>query len=78
MGGVALDLIDRPAVLEAFGRIKGKVARAASEADFLGVTVQKMLRFNYQNSYEVLLGTTSDPQFGALTTRHSALVVNLC
>jgi acetyltransferase len=61
VGGVQLSLRDEQAVLEAFDRIEATVRERAGEGHFLGVTVQPMLRLE---GYEVILGSSIDPQFG--------------
>ena len=57
VGGVRLNLKDADAVREAFEGIR---ARVAAE-DFLGVTVQPMVRLD---GYELILGASADAQFG--------------
>lgn len=57
VGGVALNLPDAASVRAAFRRIRS----AAPPADFLGVTVQPMIR---QDGYELILGSSIDSQFG--------------
>jgi acetyltransferase len=57
VGGVKLDLRDGPAVTEAYRA----VASAVGRDDFLGVTVQPMVR---RQGYELILGSSIDPQFG--------------
>ena len=57
LGGVRLNLKDADAVREAFEGIR---ARVAAE-DFLGVTVQPMVRLD---GYELILGASADAQFG--------------
>ncbi|MEB3295716.1 MAG: bifunctional acetate--CoA ligase family protein/GNAT family N-acetyltransferase [Synechococcales bacterium] len=58
VGGVQLNLVDAEAVRWAFDRITSHVAAA----DCLGVTVQPMIRIH--DSYELILGSSIDPQFG--------------
>jgi len=61
VGGVKLDLRTPEAVRKAFEEIEaGAVARAGAES-FQGVTVQPMVRLD---GYELILGTSVDPQFG--------------
>lgn len=57
VGGVELDLADTEAVREAFERIRG----AVDESGFDGVTVQPMVDVG---GYELILGSSLDPQFG--------------
>ncbi|MCG3149932.1 MAG: Protein lysine acetyltransferase Pat [Verrucomicrobiae bacterium] len=57
VGGVKLNLANATAVKNAFVAIKGKV----SAKDFLGVTVQPMVKLD---GYELILGCSLDPQFG--------------
>ena len=61
VGGVQLNLKDEQAVRSAFETIQGSVTQKASAADFLGVTVQPMVRLE---GYELILGSSIDPQFG--------------
>ncbi len=61
VGGVKLNLPDEAAVRSAFRSIKTSVAEKASLNDFLGVTVQPMAKLD---GYELILGSTVDPQFG--------------
>ncbi|MBI4673233.1 MAG: bifunctional acetate--CoA ligase family protein/GNAT family N-acetyltransferase [Chloroflexi bacterium] len=62
VGGVKLNLRDAAAVREAFHAIQTSVSEKASAADFGGVTVQPMLKLG--DGYELILGSTLDPQFG--------------
>jgi acetyltransferase len=57
VGGVQLNLQDEEAVRAAHERIRVGVAAE----DFLGVTVQPMVRLD---GYELILGSSLDPQFG--------------
>jgi len=57
VGGVRLNLRDEAAVREAYAAIRA----AVKDPDFLGVTVQPMVRVD---GYELILGATADPQFG--------------
>jgi acetyltransferase len=59
--GVRLNLQNAGAVREAFEQIRQSVAQRAGEENFLGVTVQPMVR---QHGYELILGCSLDPQFG--------------
>jgi acetyltransferase len=61
VGGIALNLKDAAAVRAAFGEIRRNVAARASEADFLGVTVQPMIA---REGYELIVGSSLDAQFG--------------
>lgn len=61
VGGVQLNLMTAEAVRAAYGQIQELVAQRASAENFLGVTVQPMIR---QRGYELILGCTLDPQFG--------------
>jgi acetyltransferase len=62
VGGVHLNLQDAEAVKAAYHAIYHSVTAKFSEADFLGVTVQQML--SPDGSYELILGSSIDPQFG--------------
>ncbi len=57
VGGVKLGLKDEAAVRRAFDEIRSGVPAA----DFLGVTVQPMVRLD---GYELILGASADAQFG--------------
>lgn len=59
VGGVKLNLRDEDAVRYAYRQIKG----AVPPADFEGVSVQQMIA---NNGYEVILGSSIDPQFGPI------------
>lgn len=61
VGGVVLNLRNAESIREAFETIRKKVTELHSERDFLGVTVQKMVRLE---GYEIILGSSVDPQFG--------------
>jgi acetyltransferase len=61
VGGVQLNLQDGEAVRSAFEAIKKGVTEKASAADFLGVTVQPMVKLE---GYELIIGSSIDPQFG--------------
>jgi acetyltransferase len=61
VGGVHLNLYDAHAVRNAYRLIKASVLARGSERDFLGVTVQPMIR---QSGYELILGSTTDSQLG--------------
>src|SRR5581483_4682157 len=61
VGGVKLELRDPDAVRAAYHSIAASVAEKARAADFLGVTVQPMLK---ADGYELILGSSVDAQFG--------------
>ncbi|MGB6945581.1 MAG: bifunctional acetate--CoA ligase family protein/GNAT family N-acetyltransferase [Bryobacteraceae bacterium] len=61
VGGVRLNLLDEAAVRAAYEAIAESVAKIANESDFLGVTVQPMVR---AEGYELILGSSIDSQFG--------------
>lgn len=61
VGGVHLNLKDAAAVRSAFQSIEDTVSKKASKADFLGVTVQPMIKMF---GYELIVGSSIDPQFG--------------
>jgi acetyltransferase len=61
VGGVRLNLGDADAVRKAFSAIQESVSRVASAADFLGVSVQPMVKLD---GYEIIIGASPDPQFG--------------
>ncbi len=62
VGGVRLDLDTADEVRHAFDTMEASVAEKFSPEDFLGVTVQPMLKVN--DGYELILGSSPDPQFG--------------
>jgi acetyltransferase len=61
VGGVKLNLQDQQSVQSAFRGIKSSVTEKAGPDQFLGVTVQPMVRIE---GYELILGSSMDPQFG--------------
>jgi acetyltransferase len=61
VGGVKLNLGSAQAVRQAFGEIAAAVDERAGEGNFLGVTVQPMVR---ASGYELIIGSTTDAQFG--------------
>jgi len=61
VGGVKLNLTGEQAVRMAWREIEQAVVKKASRSDFLGVTVQPMIKLE---GYEVILGSSVDPQFG--------------
>jgi len=62
VGGVKLDLGSDAAVEAAFAAIHDSVAKRAGLEHFGGVTVQPMAKL--ADAYELIVGSTSDPQFG--------------
>ncbi|MEZ4589622.1 MAG: bifunctional acetate--CoA ligase family protein/GNAT family N-acetyltransferase [Chloroflexota bacterium] len=62
VGGVRLDLATESEVRHAFTTMQQSVSEKYSAEDFLGVTVQPMLRLN--DGYELIIGASPDPQFG--------------
>ncbi|MBN2387544.1 MAG: bifunctional acetate--CoA ligase family protein/GNAT family N-acetyltransferase [Anaerolineales bacterium] len=61
VGGVQLNLQDAAAVEAAYAHIQTSVSEKHSSKDFLGVTVQPMVR---TEGYELILGSSIDSQFG--------------
>lgn len=61
VGGVMLNLKDDSAVRNAFRSIRDSVAAKAGAGHFGGVNVQPFARLD---GYEVILGSSVDPQFG--------------
>jgi acetyltransferase len=62
VGGVQLNLKDEAEVRKAFNAIKTACIERAGAQHFQGVTVQKMI--NLGEGYEIILGSSIDPQFG--------------
>ncbi|MCP6757705.1 MAG: bifunctional acetate--CoA ligase family protein/GNAT family N-acetyltransferase [Fischerella sp. CENA71] len=62
VGGVHLNLHDADAVRLAYAAIATSVKEKVGESHFAGVTVQPMI--DLKNSYELILGSSIDPQFG--------------
>jgi acetyltransferase len=62
VGGVKLNLANADAVKEAFRAIESSVEKLKGKEHFLGVTVQPMIKL--PDAYEVILGSSIDPQFG--------------
>jgi acetyltransferase len=62
VGGVKLNLKDSSQIRSAFQEIKTNVEQKAGKEHFQGVTVQKMIRL--PEGYELIIGSTVDPQFG--------------
>jgi acetyltransferase len=61
VGGVKLNLEGEQAVRLAWREIEQAVASKCKRSDFLGVTVQPMIKLE---GYEIILGSSIDPQFG--------------
>lgn len=61
IGGVHLNLRDEDAVRKAYRAIQTSVGEKASAADFLGVSVQPMVK---RDGYELIIGSSIDAQFG--------------
>lgn len=61
VGGVQLNLRDAEAVKRAYHLIQTSVTQKAGAEHFGGVTVQPMVKLD---GYEVILGSSIDPQFG--------------
>jgi len=61
VGGVKLNLQNENAVRSAFENIKTAAAAHGAADQFLGVTVQRMIKME---GYELILGSSVDPQFG--------------
>jgi acetyltransferase len=61
VGGVKLNLGDADAVRGAYQAIRNAVIAKAKASDFLGVSVQPMVKLD---GYEIIIGSSPDPQFG--------------
>jgi len=61
VGGVQLNLRDWDAVRQAYQAIEAGVREKAGPGNFLGVTVQPMIKLD---GYELIIGSSIDPQFG--------------
>jgi acetyltransferase len=61
VGGVKLNLTNEESTRQAYRSIKSSVTAKAGAAQFLGVTVQPMVKLE---GYELILGSSVDPQFG--------------
>lgn len=61
IGGVKLNLQNDQQVRESYQQIYESVIKHHSSEDFQGVTVQRMVK---QQGYELILGSSVDPQFG--------------
>jgi acetyltransferase len=62
VGGVQLSIRDADAVRQAYQLIRNNVTHHRGAEHFLGVTVQPMI--TNQNGYELIIGSSIDPQFG--------------
>jgi acetyltransferase len=62
VGGVQLSIRNEQAVRQAYRLIRENVTRRFGTGDFLGVTVQPMV--SNENGYELIIGSSIDPQFG--------------
>ncbi len=60
-GGVKLNVLNESEVRRAFEEIRASVTARAGASSFQGVTVQPMIE---RTGYELILGSTVDPQFG--------------
>lgn len=61
VGGVKLSLQSDEQVKKAFEEIQRSVSEKVGKEHFEGVTVQQMIK---HNGYELILGSSTDPQFG--------------
>jgi len=61
VGGVQLNLLDVDAVRKAYRTIESSVREKVGAGNFLGVTVQSMLKLE---GYELIVGSSIDSQFG--------------
>lgn len=61
VGGVQLNLENADEVKAAFNRIQTSVSELKAASDFLGVTVQPMVKLD---GYELIIGSSIDVQFG--------------
>jgi len=62
VGGVKLNLASDDGVREAFNSIKASVTKKVGAEHFLGVNIEPMI--SHSESYELILGSSIDPQFG--------------
>ncbi|MBK9123269.1 MAG: bifunctional acetate--CoA ligase family protein/GNAT family N-acetyltransferase [Chloroflexi bacterium] len=62
VGGVVLNVTNSDGVKRAFNQIRESVTEKAGAEHFGGVAVQPMIRMT--DSYELILGSSLDPQFG--------------
>ncbi|MGA7953235.1 MAG: bifunctional acetate--CoA ligase family protein/GNAT family N-acetyltransferase [Gloeobacterales cyanobacterium] len=63
VGGVQLNLADAQSVRRAYQSIEASIREKVGAQHFQGVTVQPMVQIG-QASYELILGSSLDPQFG--------------
>ncbi|BAZ39627.1 GCN5-related N-acetyltransferase [Calothrix sp. NIES-4101] len=63
VGGVQLNIQDGEGVRQAYRHIAASVSQKAGRENFLGVTVQPMVKMH---GYELIIGSTIDSQFGAV------------
>src|SRR5262249_52782148 len=61
VGGVELNLTNAVAVQQAYNAIESSVGEKAGPENFLGVSVQPMIKLD---GYEIIIGSSLDPQFG--------------
>lgn len=61
VGGVKLNIKDEAAAKTAYEEIRESVTRLVSAKDFLGVTIQPMVKME---GYELIVGSSIDLQFG--------------
>jgi acetyltransferase len=61
VNGVQLNLHNETQVRAAYDRIEAGVTEAHSADDFLGVSIQPMIKLD---GYELIIGSSIDPQFG--------------
>lgn len=61
VGGVELNLMDKAAVRKAYRAIEKRVNEKTGAGNFLGVTVQPMVK---RAGYELIVGSSVDAQFG--------------
>ncbi|MDX9992006.1 MAG: bifunctional acetate--CoA ligase family protein/GNAT family N-acetyltransferase [Anaerolineales bacterium] len=61
VGGVKLNIKDEAAAKTAYEEIRESVTRLVSAKDFLGVTIQPMVKME---GYELIVGSSIDSQFG--------------
>lgn len=62
VGGVKLNLQSAEAVRQAYEEIRQSVSQKAGSKHFDGVTIEPMI--NTREGYELILGSSMDPQFG--------------
>jgi acetyltransferase len=62
VGALAVNIQNDFELRQAYRRVVGNVDKYMPEAEFKGVSVQKMVT----NAYEVIIGMNRDPQFGPL------------